>query len=80
MMTLVSSVSDTSHVDRLVIYNCNMFIKQATDVNVVKRFSSSLTEGQNKLECLSLTRFSGNSNIYVLGEPIKWKNLGRIHY
>ncbi len=41
----------------------NMFIIQATDVNVVT-ISLSLLLGQNKLKCLSLEIFSGLANVW----------------
>jgi len=43
---------------RVVIYDRNRFIVQATDVPVIKIFSSTLNLGQNKLECSSVIIFS----------------------
>jgi len=40
-----------------------MLMISTTGVHVIKLFSSSLTMGQNKLECFSLTRLSAESNI-----------------
>ncbi len=61
MTTIASSVSDAqtvaSHIDdaRVVIYNCNLFIIQATglwDRIVNTLFSSKLTNGLNNQVCL----------------------------
>jgi hypothetical protein len=59
MMILASSICDASLTDdaRVIINDRNMFIIQATSVNVTKLFSSSLKSRIKKLECLSPGNF-----------------------
>ena len=45
---LEASLADDA---RVVIYDRHMFIVQATDVNAIKLFSSSLMLRENKLKC-----------------------------
>jgi hypothetical protein len=54
---------------RVVIYDRYRFIVQATNITVIKIFSSTLNLGQNKLECLSLIIFS---------RFLKFKNIARL--
>jgi hypothetical protein len=46
---LETSITDDA---RVVIYNCHMFIVQATSVNVIKLFSSFLARPQKKFSRL----------------------------
>jgi hypothetical protein len=48
---LKASLNDDA---RVIIYDCHMFIVQATGANVINFFCPQFTNFHNKLECLSL--------------------------